>query len=469
MASRISADSASAEQGVVLFIDDDEQSSGALINTLLRRNAPFVCHSATNEQQGLTSAKQHMPHVVVLDLTLDPSIGPESGLAVLGKLIASDPTTRILVLTGHGSEAMGITALRHGAASFLVKPVDPNHLVAVIEDGISYATLKRRLRESNAMSDDLIRRTGLSSSSPAMHKVIEAAAFAGTNLQPVLLVGETGTGKGVIARAIHRCSERHNGPFVRLQPSFGGSDLVSSELFGHEKGAFTGALSPRRGLIEEANEGTLFIDEVDELPTDSQVSLLNVLQEKIFRRLGSNLERSSNFRLIAAMNRSVEETLETKKLRHDFYHRIAHLTIHIPPLRERMDDIPDLAREFVLELAGRENFPVYGLTDQALAVLSHHAWPGNIRELQAVVEGATYRARFFKRHMVEVEDIELAREKRAITVSGSFRERVRAYEIDLVRHALSQNDHNQVRAAQSLQMDRSTLRRILSRDKQTEI
>lgn len=448
----------------ILFVDDDEASIRSLISSLRRLGTEFEFLSTGSTQEAITTAKKEQPEVAVIDLSIEPSRGPESGYELLDELQTLDPTIRVLVLTGHGANDYGLEALQRGAASFLVKPADPKHLNALIRDAVSFSCLQRSYQQLSTKEDNLKNFTGLSSKSSSMDTVIEGVAYAASNNQPVLLVGETGVGKGVIAEAIHRASSRKSGPFLRFQAGFGSSDLVSSELFGHQKGAFTGAVENRTGLLEEANQGTLFIDEVDEIPGETQVLLLNVLQEKVFKRLGSNKEIRSDFRLIAATNQNLEKILKTGKLRADLYHRIAHFTIEIPSLAERKADIPDLVNLFVANLSNKEKLAINGLTQAALAKLTRHNWPGNVRELQAVVEGGVYRASYARRRFVLPEDLRIqARGKTGKTSELSFREKVSSYEIQIIEEALAKANNNQSLAAELLQLDRSTLRRILAR------
>ena len=444
---------------MILFVDDDTEAALALIRSLERRTNDFNFKHAENAERALEIFNKERPDVAVVDLTLDPAQGPESGFSLIRQFQELDSFTRILVLTGHGAEEIGVKALQCGAASFLTKPIDTDHLLALVKDCVSYVNLKRH-HEELCQREAVREIKGLSTRSPQMKKIIESVAYAGTNSQALLITGETGTGKGVIAQIIHDTGNRCKGPFIRVQPTFGSNDLITSELFGHEKGAFTGAVEARRGLIEEANGGTLFIDEIDELPNETQVLLLNVLQEKKFRRLGSNKELHSDFRLITASN---SHNLESK-LREDFYHRISHFQINLPPLRERLEDISVLAKKFLREIVTRENLAVQDLSDSASAKLLSYSWPGNIRELQAVIEGALYRANFYERRFVEAEDIELQRKSSNGASSGkSFREKVQDFELELINSALTKCDNNQVQAAESLKVDRSTLRRVLSR------
>jgi DNA-binding NtrC family response regulator len=379
----------------------------------------------------------------------------------VGELVALDPTVRVLVLTGYQSEQLGIEALHRGAASFLSKPIDAHHLHSLLADGVSFSQLKRKFLSVTRTSETFERLTGLKSNTPAMQHVLEQVDYLATCDLPVLIYGETGTGKGVIADAIHRAHRTRRGAFIRFQPSFLGADLIASELFGHQKGAFTGATENRKGLIEEADGGTLFIDELSELPVQTQVLLLDVLQTGTFRRVGSNRELTSNFRLIAATNQHPEKLLQNGRLRLDFFHRISHAPITLPPLRERKDDIPDLVNLFLRQLTNRGNLTVNTFTPAALDELKLREWPGNVRELQAVVENGVHRASYLGERAVLPNHLQLF--TRGPAAKLSFRDRVRSFELQLIDDALRLNNNSQRRAAESLGLDRTTLRRILSR------
>ena len=443
----------------VLFVDDEPAVIRSLSRGLLSKGAKFQILEANSVEKALEVAKLERPGVCVIDLSIDETKGPESGLSLLKDLLLQDSSTRVLVLTGHSSEEVGIKALYSGASSFLVKPASPEHLLPLIEDALSHSNLKRVQSKVKTNSDVFL---GLKTSSKSMAKVFEQADFAASNKQPLLIYGETGTGKGLLARAIHQASSK--GAFVRFQPSYGSQDLVSSELFGHVKGAFTGATEDRAGLIEQANNGSLFIDEVDFLPTETQVSLLEVLQERVFKKIGASKEISSNFRLITATNADLETALNDGKLRKDFYHRVAHLKIEIPALRNRAEDIPSLASSFVETIANTEKLPIHSIGEDALAKLSSYSWPGNVRELRAVVENACFRAAYENRGLIVAKDITLEESKLGSSNgASSFRELVKGYEVSLINSALEKAEGNQSKAAELLALDRSTLRRILAR------
>lgn len=448
----------------ILLVDDDRAALRSIGSALERRIEGIQLVTATSVAEAIEQFEQACALVAIVDLSIDPDAGPESGLGLIESLLERDPALRIIVLTGHHSEKYGVRSLELGAASFLAKPPSFDHLAALVRDGLSCASYRRRVIANEGQGGELRRIGALASRSPAMAEVIDQLLYCASNRQPVLLLGETGVGKGFIASVLHQASFPPSAPFVRYQPGIGTSDLVASELFGHQRGAFTGAIENRRGLIEEADKGSLFIDEVDELPPQVQVLLLQTLQEKTFRRLGTNAERRSDFRLIAATNRPLDEALESAKLRLDFYHRIAHVTIEIPPLRARREDIVDLSRQTVTELSTRERLQVTGFAKDAERKLLSYAWPGNVRELQAVVTGAVYRAHFEKRRSILAADLALAGKRSGTAVTGlSFRKRVEQFESSLVREALEQCDQNQSRAAALLQLDRTSLRRIVAR------
>lgn len=454
----------------VLFIDDDPALLRSMVRSLQQKDPLFECFTCERPEDVESELARIQPLVVVLDLSLDPQRGPEGGLEVLRFLQRDFPALRCIVLTGHANERMGLRALELGAASFLGKPADPDHLFHLINDALNFAQLRQRFDQLQKQVERTSPLPGFSTQSPQMRKALEEASYAASHSLPVLITGETGTGKGVLAQAIHANSGRAKGPFVRFQPAFGSHDLTASELFGHQRGAFTGALQQRRGLLEDAHRGSLFIDEIDELPLETQISLLNVIQERVFRRLGSNQEVRTDFRLISACNRPLSESLETGKLRLDFYHRISHVNIHLLPLRERTADIGDLAKQFLDTVSTRERMAVSSIEDKAMSALRAHAWPGNVRELQAVVESAAHRAHYSRRHSVLFSDLALnSLEHRGRKPRGTFREKIRAFEREIIREALAENQHNQTQAAKSLGLDRTTMRRILQRETQRKV
>ncbi len=450
----------------LLLIDDDAEMLQSLARVLSPLITPLTLSSAGHAEVAMPIVMVEQPKVVVLDLCLDERVGVDSGFALLEMIVAQSPTTRVIILTGHGSLSHGIRALTKGAASFLEKPVDPAHLAALVLDAARQAELRReyeRLRQSS-LDSPLTKLVGASDEITRLREQID---FVATTHQPVLILGETGTGKGLCARLLHELSAQAKGKFVHYQPNFGGGDLVQSELFGHLKGAFTGAEGTRRGLALEAHGGTLFIDEVDEVPAETQVRLLDLIQERRVRALGSDAFQVVDCRFVAATNQPIAVVLEEGKVRRDLYHRIAHCIIEVPPLRARLSDIPLLCEQILSDLRIREALNVFDIERSALAMLQQQRWPGNIRELQAVVTNAAYQARYRGRSVVESNDLRglgnrIDHGAETESSGGSFHEAVLAFKSRLVREALSRSGGNQLKAAAELGLDRKTLRRLLS-------
>jgi len=463
----------------VLIIDDDLDFSESLIGQLAKLIPQVQWHHLQKHHEDLACLEKDIkclrPEVILLDLVLNPYIGVESGFKVLNALRNDFPEIRVIVLTGYGKSELGVRALNLGAASFLQKPPEIEHLAALIIDCLAQAKIRTEIAELRAVKLlDLSRH--LIGDSECMKAVREKVLFAGSTLQPVLITGETGTGKGECALAIHRFGKRNKGRFVRYQPSTVSQDLIASDLFGHSRGSYTGAAASRRGLIEEASGGTLFLDEIDEFGVATQVALLGVLQEKRVRPVGENKEVAVDFRLVCASNADLSRIGSSGKLREDFYHRIAHLLIHLIPLRERREDIPLLALYTLEEMNRKGDLPIIGLSQEAKSVLMLHSWPGNIRELVATVENGAYKATFDGRDGILKSDIAFVRsvegpagseleEGNVVGASavGNFKEKVEQYKGLLIRQALARNHGNISRAAAELGLGRTSFKRLTRR------
>lgn len=447
----------------LFLIDDDADALMSLSRALGSNNRELEISGYCKTDEALAALKGHNPEVVVLDLSLDPIVGVESGLAVLREALKIDPTCRVIILTGHSALEHGLRSLENGAANFLEKPADLQHLSALVRDGISQARLRRELLNLKQQSPNQIENLILGQSSE-IKLVRDSLLFAAHSNQSVLITGETGTGKGLCALAIHKLRKRANSNFIRYQPNFNTADLVNSELFGHIKGAFTGATENRRGLIADAANGTLFLDEIDELPIETQVALLGVLQDRKFRSIGANQETSVDFKLISATNCNIDQALDQGKLRRDLFHRIAHLRIHLPALRERKEDILPLAESFLANFRRKEQSNILGIDDSACELLLNYDWPGNVRELEACIEGAAYRAQFYKRLYIQTVDLNLIGPS-ASSITKTFHEQVLEFKLKIINDALNRNSGNQLRAAEELGMERSSLRRLLETSK----
>ena len=447
----------------VMLVDDDGELLVSLARVLSPLLVPHTLCAAGSVQKALQVAARDKPSVAVIDLCIEERVGVESGFRLLQLLHQEDPTMRVLVLTGHGSSDHGIRALQCGASSFLEKPVIPEHVAALIRDAVVQCELRRahRDRTSRTGSSEMVELVGTSS---AVCKLRDEIAFAAATSLPVLLLGETGTGKSLCARLIHQRGARAEEKFVSYTPNFGGGDIVQSELFGHIKGAFTGALDSRRGLVLEAHRGTMFIDELDEVPPETQVRLLDLLQERRIRPIGSDSHHSIDCRFIAATNACLTEALCSGKIRRDLHHRISHCTISLPPLRERREDIRPLVTACIRRLSEREGISVYDMSAAAFALCEDSEWAGNIRELHGTVERGVYYAHHRGRSVVLPEDLRIqntVRTEESHTMQPQlFHDQVEMFKRRLVREALVACAGNHVHAARSLGVDRGTIRRL---------
>lgn len=450
----------------VLIVDDEAEALLSLSRALKALASNLIIDGVVSAAQALDCLGKSEPQVVLMDLSLNSKQGVESGFDLLNALVSSGSNCKVIVLTGHANIEYGVRALNMGAAHFLEKPPDLQHLLALIRDCANQTEIFKAYQSSAKNSHSLILNQEIVGGSREVEELRNEIVFAATTNQSILLLGETGTGKTLCASLIHQLSSRANNKFICYAPAYHSADLVNSDLYGHLKGAFTGAHESRTGLLQEADRGTFFLDEIDELPQDTQISLLRVLQNKTFRSLGSNKEERSDFRLISASNREPKELLDKNKIREDFFHRIAHRVIQVPALRNRVTDIKELSEACLRSLTKREQLNVFYFSDLAIKKLEQYKWPGNIRELHAVVEGAAYLAQFNNRVVIEESDLRIESKlfgSESVEPQG-FHALVENYKKNLVEQAMKVSGGNQVQAAKSLGLDRSSLRRILGRE-----
>ena len=364
----------------VLIVDDDEAHAQAVAESLERINC--TCTVANSGQRGAHLIESETFDVVVTDLRMDEV----DGLEILRKTKEELPDAEVIVLTGHGSINSAVTAMQHGAYTYLTKPLDISELRSAVEKASTRLRLIRRNAELNQRLDEKFGFEGVVGSSPQMHKVIEILKNVAPTEATVLIGGESGTGKELVAKAVHQNSPRKSKPFVPLNISALPESTLESELFGHEAGSFTGAVGRRIGKFEHANGGTLFLDEVGEMPMETQIKLLRVLEDRKITRLGSNEEMSVNVRLVAATNADLRQMVEEKSFRQDLFYRLSVVTIHLAPLRERRGDIPLLIDHFLKEFQQRIGKEVRGFSRSARQALMTYDWPGNIRQLRNTIE-----------------------------------------------------------------------------------
>jgi two-component system response regulator HydG len=365
----------------VLIVDDDEAHALAVAESLKRINCD--CTVATSGARGIALIESENDFdVVVTDMKMDDV----DGLEILRKSKEELPDAEVIVVTGHGSFTSAVTAGNLGASTYLSKPLDIHELRAAVQKASTRVRLMRRNAELNRRLDERFGFEGVIGSSPQMQKVIEILKSVAPTDSTVLIQGESGTGKELVARALHQNSPRKSKPFVPLNISALPSSILESELFGHEQGAFTGAIGRRIGKFELANGGTLFLDEVGEMPMETQIKLLRVLEDRKVTRVGSNEEHEVNLRLVAATNADLKAMVERKIFRGDLYYRLSVVNIHLPPLRDRRSDIPLLMEHFRKEICARNHKEVVGFTKAARQALMAYDWPGNIRQLRNTVE-----------------------------------------------------------------------------------
>jgi two-component system response regulator HydG len=364
----------------VLIVDDDEAHAQAVAETLERVGAD--CTVAGSGTSGATLIESENFDVIVTDLRMEDI----DGLAILRKAKQELPEAEVILLTGHGSINSAVTAMQHGAYTYLTKPLDINELRTAVEKASTRVRLIRRNAELNRRLDEKFGFEGVVGTSRPMQRIIDILKQISPTNSTVMIFGESGTGKELVARALHQNSRRKSKPFVPLNISAIPESILESELFGHEPGAFTGALGKRIGKFEYANGGTLFLDEVGEMPVDTQIKLLRVLEDRKISRLGANEEIEVNVRLVAATNANLKEMIEAKRFRNDLYHRLNVVSIYLPPLRERRGDIPLLLDHFCKEFSEREDKEIQGISRAARQAMMIYEWPGNIRELRNTVE-----------------------------------------------------------------------------------
>jgi DNA-binding NtrC family response regulator len=396
-----------SDKGASIYLVDDDVSVRESVGSLIR-SAGFRAETFASAQECLAGLQVEVPSCLVLDVQL-PGL---SGLDLQQQLAKADVQVPIIFLTGHGDIPMTVRAIKAGALECLTKPCDGDDLLNAIRQGIAR---RQRARQQNrnlapdsfggiSASDELSDKLGqekpylgeeirseahfegIVGQSPALREVLQLVEMVAASDSTVLLLGETGTGKELIARAIHNRSPRKQRPFVKLNCAAVPSGLLESELFGHERGAFTGAVTQRAGRLDVADQGTLFLDEVGDIPLEIQPKLLRVLQEREFERLGSTRTKAVDVRIVAATHRALEEMIVEKQFRLDLYYRLNVFPIVVPPLRERPEDIPLLAQHFVQQFAQRMNKTIDAISSKTMEALIRYPWPGNIRELQNVIE-----------------------------------------------------------------------------------
>jgi two-component system NtrC family response regulator len=431
---------------------DDEKAQLELVAGFLRKRG-FEVLEATD---GASALERFRAEPVDLVLT-DQKMPGLSGLALLGAVRALNPEVGVIVMTAYGTIEDAVAAIKSGASDYLTKPLNLDELLHRIERTRDRQLLVRENRELREALRERHRVAGIIGESGRMQEVLSLVGRVAASDATVLIRGESGTGKELIAKAIHYASRRAAGPLVRVNCAALPETLLESELFGHEKGAFTGAQAARQGRFEAAHGGSLFLDEIGDLPPHLQVKLLRVLQEREVERVGSNRPITVDVRLLAATHRDLEALMRTGQFRDDLYYRINVVTISVPPLRERREDIPPLLDHFLAKFAAANDKPIRGLTREARETLLRYDYPGNVRELENLMERAVVLTRD---DVIDLGDLPLTLadpEKDAVAAS-SLPAAVEGLERRMLRDALARAAGVQTRAAEILGVSERVLR-----------
>ncbi|MDW7679208.1 MAG: sigma-54 dependent transcriptional regulator [bacterium] len=445
----------------ILIIDDEEAQILSLKSFLQRRK--FEVFSATNGRDAIEIVNNNTIDLVLTDLRM-----PQwDGLTILNKVKALNPEIDVVVMTAYGNIEDAVHIMKSGAYDYLTKPIDLDEL----ENLILRVQEKRLLvAENRLLKEQLASRfkfEGIVSQSSEMENVLNTAARVASSKATVLIRGESGTGKELIARVIHFASPRKDAPFVVINVAALSDSLLESELFGHEKGAFTGAIQQRIGRFEQANTGTLFIDEVGEIPLPLQVKLLRAIQFGQIERLGSNSTVELDVRLIAATHRNLEQMIQNGEFREDLFFRLNVVSIYIPPLRRRKLDIPLMIDHFIKKYATENNKPVKGITREALDFLMKYQFPGNVRELENMIESAVVLTRGEYITQKDLPQQLKFKSERAILdptqLEDGYDAKMKSFEKEMISEALTRTNGNQSAAARLLGITERHLRSRLEK------
>ena len=440
----------------ILVVDDEEIIRDSLSYVLEKEG--YEVEKAENGKVAYDKMVENHFDLVITDIEMPVMKGTE----LLEKIKTLSSQTSVIIITAFGSLETAITALRNGASDYILKPVEFDELLFKAKKLFEVRDLlleNRVLREEIHRKYDFENIIGKSTSIKKVYEMIEAVAETDTT---ILISGNSGTGKELVARALHYKSHRKNKPFVAVNCGAISENLIESELFGHKKGAFTGAISDKDGYMKAANGGTLFLDEISEMPPQLQVKLLRSIQEKEYTPVGTTVSLSVNTRFIATTNRNLEEEVKAGRFREDLYYRVNVVEIHLPSLKEREEDIPLLADHFLNKYRKELNKNIRGIDNEAMRAFLTHEWKGEVRELENIIERAVI---FCKGDLISLSDLPPSfrpqTDEMEFSFSGSLDESVRKFERDFILRALENNDNNKEKTADAMQVGLSTLYRKL--------
>jgi len=444
----------------VLIVDDDTSMCELLAEGLVQHG--YEARWNATPQEALAQLAEHDFDVVLTDINMRDM----SGLELCQKATEAHPNLPVIVITAFGSMETAVQAIRAGAYDFITKPFDIDVVAIAIERAVKHGVLTREVQRLQRAVDESRRFDELLGASPAMKEVYDLLERVGESESTVLVSGESGTGKELVARALHRRSKRSNGPFVAINCAAMPEQLLESELFGHTKGAFTDARSARPGLFVQAKGGTIFLDEIGDMPVGLQPKLLRALQERTVRPVGGDTETPIDVRVVAASNRDLETAIEERKFREDLYYRINVIHVELPPLRARGADVILLATHYLQHFAAQSQKDVHSLDAEAAEKLSAYAWPGNVRELANCMERAVALTRNESIGVADLpEKIRNYRTSHVLVAATDPTELVPMEEVEkrYILRVLEAVGGNKTLAAQVLGLDRKTLYRKLDR------
>jgi two-component system, NtrC family, nitrogen regulation response regulator NtrX len=440
----------------ILIVDDEESIRESLDGIL--QDEGFRTLFARDGEEGLAMLRDETPDLVLLDIWM-PGI---DGLEVLRRIKANYPEQQVVMMSGHGSIETAVRATKIGAFDFIEKPLSLEKVLLTIQNSLKVGQLveeNRSLRAKICKDDEMIGE------SPAIRELKAQIAIAAPTSGWVLITGENGTGKELVARAVHAYSQRREKPFIEVNCAAIPEDLIESELFGHEKGAFTGATIQRKGKFDLSHEGTLFLDEIGDMSLKTQAKVLRILQERKFERVGGNRTIEVDVRVIAATNKDLEEEIQKGNFREDLYYRLNVLPFHVPPLRERREDIPALTSHFLKHFCSKESRETKSLSPEAEEILLSYPWPGNVRELKNIIERLVIMTPdnlITERQLpasLRTRKSPLRAVATAADPSSTYREAREEFEREYLIQKLEENDWNISRTAEVIEVERSNLHR----------
>jgi len=441
-------------KGAILVVDDERSIRVGLKGLLAKEG--YEVSTAESGDEALRLLTGQPSDLVLTDLRM-PGV---DGLSLLKQIKGRYPDTLVVMMTAYGSEKIAVEAMKAGAHDYIVKPFDNEEVKILVRQALEQITLRREVRQLHERLDAAFRFENILGTSPAMQHVFDMVKKVAATDLTVLITGESGTGKELIANALHQNSPRKGGPFIKVNCAAMARELVESELFGHEKGAFTGALTAREGKFEAADGGTTFLDEIGDMSRETQAKVLRVLQEREFERVGGNRTIKVDVRVIAATNKDLRQMVREEKFREDLFYRLNVVNVALPALRERREDIPLLAAHFLKAVTSRYERGPMTLSSDAYALLLGAPWPGNVRELKNVIEAAAVLAPGSE---IRAADLRLPQQTQPPEISGSlsFKEAkqqvIEAFERDFISRALQHHQGNITRAAEEIGMHRQQL------------